>query len=253
MRTLRSTKGIEPRKQILKMGEIQTLCNKHMKSNDRCSAISGNPFLWFIALENFFHTLCKARSYLVDDPEDTRQPEVRASLLQVLNIDRDCIEEHLASCRNFILEWTTKPHGPSHNIVLAQVSRIHLAIRSKWTDMYRTNLPAGITFTSCIRKTEATAENMWAADLTRDMSSSPAPGPNLREQREKVAHATAEKKKAKEGRGGKGKGSGKGAKGAKKGSANPQASNIVSGNPMSIKWKKLETAKSRGNKAYCIY
>ena len=79
--------------------------------------------------------------------------------------------------------------------------------------MYRTNLPAAITFTNCIRKAEATAENLWAADLTRDMSSGIAPGPSLRGQREQVAHAIAEKKKQKEGRGSKGKGSGKGAKG----------------------------------------
>ena len=121
---------------------------------------------------------------MVDDPEDTRQPEVRAALPQVLNIDRVCIEEHLASCRNFILEWTTKPNGPPYHIVLAQVSRIDLAIRGKWTDMYRTNLFAGITFTSCIRRTEATAENLWTADF----------GPSLRDQRDKLACATAEKK-----------------------------------------------------------
>ena len=82
--------------------------------------------------------------------------------------------------------------------------------------MYRTTLPAGITVTNCIRKTEATADNLWAADLTRDMSSGLAPGPNVRERREIVARAIAEKKKAKDGRGSKGKGSGKGAKGAKK-------------------------------------
>ena len=100
---------------------------------------------------------------MVDDPEDNRPADVRAASPQVLNIDRSYIEEHLASCRNFIVEWTTKNNGPSYQTVLTQVSRIDLAIRSKWTDMYRTNQPAGITFSNCIRKTEATAENMCAA------------------------------------------------------------------------------------------
>ena len=186
------------------------LRNEDMKSKNRGFAINGNPFLWLIALEMFLHTLCKAGSYLVDDPEDTRQPEVRATSPQVLNIDRDCIEEHLASCCNFILEWTTKNNGPSYQTVPAQVSRIDLAIRSQWTDMYRTNLPAGITFTSCIRKTEATAEHLWTADLASDMSAGP-PGPSLRDQREKVARAAAEKKKK-----GTRKGTGKGSKGGKK-------------------------------------
>ena len=127
----------------------------------------------------------------MDDPEDNRQPDIRAASLQVLNIDRACIEEHLASCRSFIVEWTTTNNGPSYQIVFAQVSRIDFAIRSKWTDMYRTNISAGIAFMSCIRKTEATAENLWAADLPRDISSGP-PGPNFRNQREKIARATAD-------------------------------------------------------------
>ena len=94
---------------------------------------------------------------------------------------------------------------------------------------------------------------MWAADLTRDMSSAMSPNLNLRDRREKVARAVAEKNKAKEGKGGKGKGASKGAKGAKKGATNPQASNLTLGNPISINGKKVKTAKSRGNKAYCIY
>ena len=136
------------------------LRNEDMKSNDRGFAINGNSFLWLIALEHVLHTLCKAGAYMVDDPEDNRTADIRAASPQVLNIDRSYIEEHLASCRKFIVEWTTKNIGPSYQTVPTQVSRIDLAVRSKWTDMYRTNLPAGITFTNCMRKTEATAESL---------------------------------------------------------------------------------------------
>ena len=45
MRTLHSTKGIKPNKQILKLGEVQMLRNEDMKSNDRRVAVNGNPFL----------------------------------------------------------------------------------------------------------------------------------------------------------------------------------------------------------------
>ena len=62
------------------------------------------------------------------------------------------------------------------------------------------------------------------------------------------------KTKGKEGKGGKGKGARKGAKEAKQGAGtNPQTSNLSLGNPLSIKGKKAKTAKSRGNKVYCIY
>ena len=89
---------------------------------------------------------------------------------------------------------------------------------------------------------------MWAADLTRDMSSAISPNLNLRDQREKVARAAAEKKKAKEGKGGKGKGAGKGAKGAKKGATNPQASHLALGNPMSINGKRSKQQRAEATK-----
>ena len=46
MRTLHSTKGIEPKKDILKLGEVQMLRNEDMKTNDRGFAINGNHFCW---------------------------------------------------------------------------------------------------------------------------------------------------------------------------------------------------------------
>ena len=88
------------------------LRNEDMKSNDGGFAINYDPFLWLIALAQFLHTLCKTVSYMVDDPEDNRHADIRAASPQVLNIDRSYIDEHLASCRNFIVEWTTKRNGP---------------------------------------------------------------------------------------------------------------------------------------------
>ena len=195
MRTLNSTNGIKPKRQILKLGEVQMPRNEDMNTNDRGFAIKGNPFLWLIALERFLHTPCKAGPYMVGDPKDNRPPDIRAASPQVLNIERSYIEEHIAFCLNFIVEWTTKNNGLSHHTVLTQVSRIGIAIRSKWTNMYRTSMPAGITFTNRIRNTEANAESLWAADLTRDMSSATSPTPNLRERREKMVNAVAKKTK----------------------------------------------------------
>ena len=44
-----------------------------------------------------------------------------------------------------------------------------MAIRSKWTDEYRENMPPGVTFTRCMKKNESSAEQMWSTDLSRDM------------------------------------------------------------------------------------
>ena len=58
-------------------------------------------------------------------------------------------------------------------MVFAQISRIDLAIRSKWTDEYRENMPPGVTFTRCMMKHKASAEQLWSTDLSRDMQPFP--------------------------------------------------------------------------------
>ena len=103
------------------------------------------------------------------DPEDDRSPEDISASPKVRNIERGPIEEHLAQCRAFILEWTNKGKGTPGHIVFAQVSRIDLTIRQKWTDLYRFNIPEGITFTRCMKRIESTADTLWSTDLSRDM------------------------------------------------------------------------------------
>ena len=88
---------------------------------------------------------------------------------KVLNIQRAPIEEHLAQCRSFIIEWTNKGKGNSEHIIFAQISRIDLSIRSRWTDFYRENVTEGVTFTRCMKKVESAAEQMWSTELSRDM------------------------------------------------------------------------------------
>ena len=97
----------------------------------------------------------------MDDPEGARTDEHTRDNPQVLNIERSFIEEHLAQCCSFIMEWSTKRPPPNNEALLAQVQRIDLKIRTKWTDMYRAIMPNDITFTLCIRKAKATADNMW--------------------------------------------------------------------------------------------
>ena len=82
--------------------------NEDIKTNDRGFGVNGNPFLWLFPLDKFLHTLCQASSYMVDDPEDARPSDIKAAAPKVLNIERGYIEEHIASCRNFIVEWTIK-------------------------------------------------------------------------------------------------------------------------------------------------
>ena len=91
-------------------------------------------------------------------------------------IDRVLIEEHLAQCRAFVLEWSTKTKPAEQGTITRQMARIDLKIRERWCKLYRENKPEGKTFTRCIKDTQSMADSMWTADLTREMEWRPLKG-----------------------------------------------------------------------------
>ena len=149
--------------------------------------------MWLCDIEVTLRSLCKAGSYLVDDPEDNRPDDQIRDNPQVLNIERSNTEEHPPQCHSFIMEWSTKTPAPSNEAILGQVQRIDHKIRTKWTDAHGSNIPREVTFTRCIRKAEPTADSMWSADLSRDME--PRHSPDLKRGREKFAASKQEKEK----------------------------------------------------------
>jgi hypothetical protein len=246
-------------KKRLKIGPLEVLTNEDKKPAIQSHGLNQNPFLWLLALENFLRSLCKAGSYLVEDPEDDRLAEAIALRPKVLNIDRAPIEEHLARCRAFILEWTNKGKGSSDHLVFAQISRIDLAIRSKWIDEYRKNMPPGVTFTRCMKKNESSAEQMWSTDLSRDMN--PVFNPNGKGAAKGAKLSKFAKQSLRHER--QTKGAGKKKKGPRKGATTKQiaqhkgsgktAKSVRLGQPAFVANKKVNTAKSNGTKNYCSY
>lgn len=65
-----------------------------------------DPWKYLISLEVEIRTLTKAGTYYVKDPEEEDESKRR-----VLNIDREPMEDHLAACRQFALEWGAKKTG----------------------------------------------------------------------------------------------------------------------------------------------
>ena len=118
LRTIHSTQGIEPDRKTMKLAGLTVLCPEQ-KRNDNGYNIGTSPFLWLMSLEVYLRTFCKEGSYLVTDPEDDRSASEIAASPQVPSIDRRHIEEHLALCRSFILEWTTKGNALPEPVVLA--------------------------------------------------------------------------------------------------------------------------------------
>ena len=123
LHTLESTQGIEPKKKIFKIGDLKLLTDA---DNDKKTDYShkANPFLFICGLEVMMRTLCKAGTYYVADPEDDCTDAEKLLQPKVLNIERECIEEHLAQCRAFAVEWSTKAHPPSMAAITQQMTRI---------------------------------------------------------------------------------------------------------------------------------
>ena len=233
----------------MKLAELTVLCPEQKRNDNGCN-IGTSPFLWLMSLEVYLRTFCKVGSYLVTDPEDDRSVSEIAASPQVPNIDPRHIEEHLALCRSFILEWTTKGNAPSESVVLPQVSRIDYRIRTRWTDAYRANVPENITFTRCMMRAESTSDRLWAADLTRDMHTGKG-GPSFKDIQAALAAKGAKVAKgANEGRETKTeKGATKGAKAKDKG----KGTGVVMGQTLTVSNRKLKTVKSRGDTVFCSY
>ena len=193
---------------------------------------------------------------MVTGPEDDRPAAEIAASPQVPNIDRRHIEEHLALCRSFILEWITKGNAPPEATGLTQVSRIDHRIRTKRTDAYRANVPENVTFTRCIMRADSTSDGLWAADLTRDMQSGKG-GPSFTD----IKAALAAKGKggangAKGGNRGRETKVAKVAKGTAKGAESKDKGNgagLTMGQTLTVNNRKLKTIKSKGDKVFCTY
>ena len=59
-------------------------------------------------MQVLLRTLAKADTHVVDDPQDERSPAEKAVQPKARNIERELIEEDLAQCKAFALEWSTK-------------------------------------------------------------------------------------------------------------------------------------------------
>ena len=171
-------------------------------------------------------------------------------------IERECIEEHIAKCRAFLLEWTNKANPPRPESILRQLIRIDVNIRQRWCDLYRTNGPPGITFTSCVSMVSPVADGLWTADLTQLIYSHAGKGEGKGSKIEKQLanvqkQLTAEKKKrASPKGGGKDRGNGKTSSEKPKGGSK----GFTTGGKLKLKDGRLANlAKTRGGKGYCSY
>ena len=118
-------------------------------------------------------------------------------------------------------------------------------------DLYRENVPEGITFTRCMKRVEATAEQLWSTDLSRDMH--PVYNPKGAGKGEGKLHNVA--KRLQKGAGNKAaKAKGAGRKGGGKGAAGKATTSAIKlGQTATVAIKKVKTARSNGSNTFCSY
>ena len=254
IRTLEATHGIEPNQRVRQLAGLKVLFGEEEKTKKTGYPVKGNPFLYLTALEETLRTLTKAGTFWVDDPQDTRSLNEKALNPQRLMIERECIEEHIAKCRRFVLEWVTKTPPPRTDNVLRQLIRIDVTIRQKWVDLYRTNEPPGITFTACVQQIAPVADGLWTADLTQliHLDGGKATGKGSKTEN-KLAHVEKQLKAEREKRKSpKGKDRG-GSKGAEK-STKGKGKGVHPGGKLKLKDGRMaQLAKARGDKKFCPF
>ena len=114
------------------------------------------PLHFLTALDAHLRTLAKAGCFYIEDP---------SSKETVLMIDRQVIEHHLAECRCFVMEWTTKKQRPDDMTIIRQLHRIDMLIRARWWTLLAENDPPGKSFTQCVRETRVYSDQLWAQDF----------------------------------------------------------------------------------------
>ena len=202
------------------------------------------PWLFMVAQEAMLRTFTKAGTYLVPNPEKGGKEEFM--------VEREPIEEHLAHCRAFIIDWSNRKRKPADHQIMRQITRIDLNVRRKWWRKFGEDEPPGRTFTSCIIDSESYAEQQWDQDFELLMFPGGAT-PMIQEDNDFAqdngwdGYATPKKKRKTKKEKGKGKGKGakgKGAKGGAMGSAIAKMS-------MWLGNKKVSCARSNGTVNFC--
>ena len=119
-----------------------------------------SPWLYIVALEAMLQTFPKALTCLVKCPVTGEQ---------VYNVARGPLEEHLANCRSFVLQWINTQRPPTEHLIVQQLARIDLSVRRRWWIIYREPENLEKTFTFCMKSNEDFAAQMWRADITVQM------------------------------------------------------------------------------------
>ena len=123
------------------------------KDNYFCS----EPWRFLAALEVHLYTLAKAGSYQIHCPEKKQN---------TLCLDYGIVLEHLAQCKHFVLQWSTRHPPASSDRIMRQVVRLDMLIRNAVAreSIDKTTI-VGRSLTSCWRSQDLYAKSLWAQDL----------------------------------------------------------------------------------------
>ena len=112
-----------------------------------------SPIHFVEAIAAHLRSLADAGRYFVEDP---------VSQTRSLMVDAEMAELHLAECQLFARKWMTNLPRPENKDITIRLRDTDLEIRASWWNLFEVNLPEGISFTACIRKSRLIAAALWA-------------------------------------------------------------------------------------------
>ena len=97
---MKSMHGVEPNEKLWKIGAPKFVAEVDTKGKTDRYKVIGTLFLYVTELESSLQTLPTRRT-IAQRRKQNASP-------QVPDVEREHVEEHLAQCRAFLLEWTSK-------------------------------------------------------------------------------------------------------------------------------------------------
>ena len=77
-------------------------------------------------------------------------------------VDPELTKLHLAECEVFARRWMTSTPTPAGKEITIRLRDTDFLIRSRWWKILEVNVPEGIAFSACIRRTQPEARILWA-------------------------------------------------------------------------------------------
>ena len=140
-------------------GDLERVCDPsspdglgEIDPNKECFNAWASPLHFVAAVGAHLDCLEQAGRFFHDDPVTKCRCEM---------VNPELVKLHLTECEVFARRWMTHDPTPPGKEITIRLRDADLQIRSLWWRMLEVNVPEGISFSACIRRTQPEARKLW--------------------------------------------------------------------------------------------